>query len=133
MSDNADDNSASFYQLTERYPDEASAIRYFEEKRWPKGAHCRQCGSVDVFKGNANRRLPLWSCRDCGHQFTVTSGTVMEGTKLPLRKWLWPAHYRTRLRRSPKPTAFHLVTNSKAADFERTSEVGTLYANFSRQ
>lgn len=86
------DSGASLYELTERYPDEASAVAYFESQRWPEGAYCPKCGSVDVYKGNASRRLPLWRCNDCDHQFTVTSGTVMEGTKLPLRKWLLAFH-----------------------------------------
>lgn len=66
---------------------EADAIVYFERKRWPDGVYCPDCGSIDVFKGNRKQRLPRWECRDCGKQFTVTSGTVMENTKLPLHKW----------------------------------------------
>lgn len=82
----------SFYQLTERYPDEESAIAYFEGKRWPNGPYCPKCGSTDVYNANAKRRLPLWKCKDCSRQFTVTSGTVMEGTKLPIRQWLFAFH-----------------------------------------
>jgi transposase-like protein len=82
----------SFYQLTERYPDEESAVAYFEGKRWPQGPYCPKCGSTNVYNANAKRRLPLWKCKDCSRQFTVTSGTVMEGTKLPLRQWLFAFH-----------------------------------------
>ena len=67
--------------------DEQEAIAYFERKRWPEGVYCPNCGSFDVFKGNRKQRLPRWECRDCDKQFTVTSGTVMENTKLPLAKW----------------------------------------------
>lgn len=88
----------SFYELTARYPDEASAVLYFERLRWPDGARCTACGSAEVFKGNTQRRAQLWRCAPCGAQFTVTSGTVMDSTKLPLRKWL---------------LAFHLVSASK--------------------
>jgi transposase-like protein len=82
----------SFYRLTELYPDEASAIGYFDKRRWPRGARCPRCKSKDVFKGHAKRRLPLWHCRKCKRQFTVTSGTVMQSTHLPLRKWLFAFH-----------------------------------------
>lgn len=82
----------SFFALATRYPDEASAIRYFTEARWPDGPYCNKCGSVDVYDCRARRRLPLHKCRDCGNQFTVTSGTVMDNTKLPLQKWLWAFH-----------------------------------------
>ncbi len=81
-----------FLQLTERYPDEASAIAYFEQKRWPNGAYCPGCSSRSVHNCNARRKLPLYKCQSCSKQFTVTSGTVMNGTKIPLRAWLLAFH-----------------------------------------
>lgn len=33
------------------------------------------------------RRLKRYQCRQCGHQATVTAGTIMEATKLPLTIW----------------------------------------------
>ncbi|MFI5300639.1 MAG: IS1595 family transposase [Polyangiales bacterium] len=83
------DVSASLYQLTEQYPDEASAIRYFEKVRWPKGVWCPRCQSRHVVRQQSARNRGLWFCRKCAAQFSVTSGTVMESTKLPLRKWLF--------------------------------------------
>lgn len=87
---------ASFYSLTERYPDEASAEAYFIKHRWPGGkVHCPKCGTVDATRGTQKkRRRQLWYCQDkaCGHMFSVTSGTIMEDTKLPLRKWLLAFH-----------------------------------------
>lgn len=85
-------DDVSFYELTERYPDERSAVEYFTNRRWPDGPSCPKCGTFDIYDSNANRRLPLLKCRDCGTQFTVTSGTVMENTKLPLRQWLFAFH-----------------------------------------
>lgn len=87
--------AVSFFEITERYPDEASAVRYFEEKRWPGGrVNCPACGSVDVLRGHQKkRRRQLWYCHDCEYQFSVTSGTVMEFTKLALRKWLLAFHF----------------------------------------
>lgn len=87
-SQECEDSDLSFFQLTERYPDEESAVEYFTSKRWPNGVVCVRCGSKQVYDSNADRRLPLWKCSKCQHQFTVTSGTVMQDTKLPLRKWL---------------------------------------------
>lgn len=87
---------SSFYALTERYPDEASAIRYFEERRWPNGVHCPKCGTVEVLRGvNEKRNRQLWYChsKGCETQFSVTSGTIMEFTKLPLRKWMLAFHF----------------------------------------
>lgn len=88
------DDTPSFFTLTTQYPDESSAIEYFTKQRWPDGVYCPKCGSLsDVRKGRVTgRRLPRWHCLGCGKQFTVTSGTVMENTKLPLRKWLYAFH-----------------------------------------
>ena len=55
-----------------------------ESIRWPNGVHCAQCGSIEVF------RIPkrnCWECKGCGRQFSVTSGTIMHDSHLPLRKW----------------------------------------------
>lgn len=82
----------SLFELTERYPDEASAIQYFESHRWSDGVVCPDCGSVTTYICSRSRRLPLHKCKDCGEQFTVTSGTIMEHTMLPLRKWLFAFH-----------------------------------------
>jgi hypothetical protein len=30
----------------------------------------------------------VWKCRDCRKQFTVTVGTVFQGSKIPLSKWV---------------------------------------------
>lgn len=82
----------SFFQLTEQYPDEASAADYFERKRWPSGVTCVKCHSRSVYNCKATRRLPLYKCQSCGKQFTVTSGTVMNNTRIPLRAWLFAFH-----------------------------------------
>jgi transposase-like protein len=84
---------SSFFELTERYPNEESAVRYFEERRWPTGVRCPKCGTKNVVRGKQKkRRRQLWYCHGCKYQFSVTSGTVMENTKLPLRKWLFAFH-----------------------------------------
>ena len=123
----------SLYELTERYPDEESAILYFENVRWgATGATCRACRSPDVFKGKAQRRLPLWHCRTCKHQFTITSGTIMEHTMLPLRKWLFAfhliggskkgvsSHYLARTLKITYKTAWHLAHRIRATMTDNT-------------
>ena len=87
-----DNTTLSFYELTEKYPDEPAAIAYFTAQRWPDGPFCPDCGDTDVYNDKRKQHLPRYKCRGCQHQFTVTSGTVMDNTKLPLRKWLWAFH-----------------------------------------
>lgn len=104
-------------QLTERYPDEDSAVAYFEYKRWPNGASCVKCESAKVYNCKARRRLPLYKCQDCGKQFTVTSGTVMNNTRIPLRAWLFAYHLMGGARKgvSAQQLARHLGITVKSA------------------
>jgi ISXO2-like transposase domain len=37
-------------------------------------------------------RRHLWECGGCGQQTSVTAGTVMHGTRTPLRVWFWAAY-----------------------------------------
>ena len=37
-------------------------------------------------------RRHLWECADCRQQTSVTAGTVMHGTRTPLRVWFWAAY-----------------------------------------
>jgi transposase-like protein len=83
-------------RLSKRYPDEGSAERYFMRRRWPDGVRCPVCGTADVLRGTQKKRKrQLWYCHNpkCESMFSVTSGTIMEDTKLPLRKWLLAFHF----------------------------------------
>jgi transposase-like protein len=71
---------------------EVGAVAFFEAQRWPTGAACPLCGSVNVYAmtgrdGERNKDF-RWRCRDCKKMFTVRTGTLMEETRLPLRIWL---------------------------------------------
>jgi transposase-like protein len=87
---------SAFFDVAEGFPGEAGAERYFIERRWPGGVRCPKCGTADAVRGvQKKRRRQLWYCHasGCETQFSVTSGTIMEFTKLPLRKWLMAYHF----------------------------------------
>ena len=46
----------SFFELTERYPNEASAEAYFIKLRWPAGVRCTSCKATDVHRGTQKSR-----------------------------------------------------------------------------
>ena len=77
--------------LRDATTDEAKAVAYFEASRWPEGAACPRCGSVDVRaiigKDGKRERHFRWTCKDCARRFTVRTGTVFEETRLPMRVW----------------------------------------------
>ena len=67
---------------------EDQAREFFEVRRWPHGPSCVHCGSVNVYRlGGQSQRPGLIECRDCKGNFTVTVGTVMEDSHLPLSTW----------------------------------------------
>ncbi len=62
--------------------DAFKAIRFAENHG---EAFCPKCGSVSLY--NLPRRK-MWRCKDCGHQFSVTSGTIFASRKLAIRDYL---------------------------------------------
>ena len=76
----------SLMQLADMFPNEESARKWFEAQRWPDGAHCPHCGSVNVAAVASLKPMP-YRCRDCRKHFSVRTGTAMAESKIPLRKW----------------------------------------------
>ena len=74
----------------------AEAIRYFDDEetveklfldaRWPNGIACTTCGSLNV-KSRESRKPAPFRCNDCRNDFSVKTGTVMQGSNLPLSEW----------------------------------------------
>jgi len=61
-------------------------VAFFFHKKWPNGFSCPKCGCGEYYT-ISTRRLPLYQCRLCRHQTTVTCGTMMEKSRTPLDKW----------------------------------------------
>ena len=78
----------SLLELSELFPDEDAARSWFESILWPTGERfCPRCGSADTHEAS-HKKMP-YRCRDCRAYFSVKTGTVMEGSPLPLRKWVY--------------------------------------------
>lgn len=81
----------SIYDLLQALPDDNACRAFLEDLRWSGVPTCPHCGSINhnhyklktkgVFAG-------LYKCKDCRNRFTVTVGTMFEGSHLSLRKWL---------------------------------------------
>jgi transposase-like protein len=76
------------------FPDESACLRYLEAVRWPKGFVCPLCGAAgDPFIfGNRPR---VRRCRSCQADISLTAGTIMHRTKMPLQVWFWAAYLMT--------------------------------------
>ena len=67
-----------------RFPDEEACLTYWLELRWNGRPCCARCGSDRVWR---LARRALFECADCRHQTSATSGTLLEGTRKPLKTW----------------------------------------------
>ncbi|MDE0260175.1 MAG: IS1595 family transposase [Gammaproteobacteria bacterium] len=85
------EDQISLLELMERYPDEAAARKFFEDSIWPSGKRCcSRCGSLRTFRVS-HPTMP-YKCTDCRRYFSIRTGTVLESSNLPLRKWLVAIH-----------------------------------------
>ena len=78
------------------FTDANKAREHLERLYWPNGVTCRHCGNPDSARitklaGESTRPGVHW-CNECDKPFTVTVGTVMEDSKIPLNKWVLAYH-----------------------------------------
>ena len=52
--------------------------------RWPNGFVCPRCEHTGHWR---HQSRALYQCRRCRHQVSLTAGTILASTKLPLRTW----------------------------------------------
>jgi transposase-like protein len=71
------------------FTDENKAREHFEALHWPNGPFCPHCGETErVYRLHGKSHRPgLVYCNACNQNFTVTVGTVMERSHVPLNKW----------------------------------------------
>ncbi|HEX5174600.1 MAG TPA: IS1595 family transposase [Gaiellaceae bacterium] len=73
----------------EKFQDPLAAADYLESIRWPDGPVCPHCGESErkpyALKSKTRK---LWKCAACRKQYTVTVGTIFEGSHIGLHKWL---------------------------------------------
>ena len=76
-------------EFQERFATQEACREYLFASRWPDGLVCPGCGGE---RSGGETRRHLWVCTACRQQTSVTAGTVMHGTRTPLRAWFWAAY-----------------------------------------
>ena len=72
------------------FPDDDACAAWLIEMRWPGGFRCPECGHD---KGWALRsKAHTFECAGCRRQTSVTAGTILHGSKLPLTVWFWAVY-----------------------------------------
>jgi transposase-like protein len=80
---------SSLPEFEARFPDDAACARWLFEKRWPDGFRCPGCGHDKGWE--LNRGTLLVECARCRRQTSVTAGTVLHRSHLPLKLWFLAA------------------------------------------
>ena len=67
-----------------RFATEADCRAYWIEARWGGTPACARCNGTRLW---SERGGFLFECADCGHQTSLTSGTLLEKTRKPFKVW----------------------------------------------
>lgn len=95
MSNNGRESSLISFQ--QRFGAEQACIEYLASVRWPNGYKCKKCGCQKAYQLKVQPRV--FQCSRCRFQESVTAGTILHRTKLPLVKWFWAAYLMSQDRR----------------------------------
>lgn len=81
----------SIPEFLNRFGTEAQCAQAIERARWSQGFLCPKCSSSQHYLVVQGTRK-LYQCDGCRHQTSLTAGTLMEHTKLPLTTWFLAIH-----------------------------------------
>ena len=76
-------------QFQTDFASEEACQQYLAAFRWPDGFICPLCGHRRAYELVKQRRR---QCAGCRHQVSLTAGTVLHRTKIPLTHWFWAAY-----------------------------------------
>ena len=68
------------------FPDEQTCSEFLFQLRWPSGFKCPKCNYIYCYI-ITNRQLYECANSRCRYQASVTAGTFMHKTRVPLTKW----------------------------------------------
>ena len=81
------ENKMNLISVLKKYPTQQACIDHLEVVRWKGKPCCPHCESDHVARKKEKKRVGRWNCHDCQNSFNVLSGTVFQGTHVPLQKW----------------------------------------------
>ncbi len=79
----------SLPEFEAQFPDDEACARWLFGKRWPDGFRCPGCGHAKGWE--LGRGTLLVECARCRRQTSVTAGTVLHRSHLPLKLWFLAA------------------------------------------
>jgi transposase-like protein len=83
--------------ITKKFQSDAECFEFLEQQRWPDGVvRCVTCGNDKISRitrktsaTTKNKRAQIFQCleKTCKQQFSCTSGTLYNDTRLPILTW----------------------------------------------
>ena len=73
-------------EIKNRFLADVDALSYFEMLRWGGKNKCAYCESEKISARQVDNRF---HCSSCRRTFSVTAGTFLHGSKIPLKGWLY--------------------------------------------
>jgi transposase-like protein len=84
------DRPSTFLAFADQYRGENTCIQALVNLRWNEGFACDKCGSAKAY--HLASRPRVFECAACGHQHSITAGTIFHKTRTDLRKWFLAAY-----------------------------------------
>jgi predicted RNA-binding Zn-ribbon protein involved in translation (DUF1610 family) len=81
----------SLREFQRRFPDDAACTEHLASTRWPDGFRCPACGKAKAWRLACRARF-TFVCAACAKEISVTAGTIMHRSHLPLSVWFWAAY-----------------------------------------
>jgi len=78
-----EDYPINLMEFDTRFHSEQACREYLSSIRWPEGFRCPQCHSDRAWI----TARKLYHCTVCGHETSLTAGTVFQDTRKPLMMW----------------------------------------------
>ena len=74
----------NFYEM---FPDDDACLDYLRKEWFPEVIKCGGCGQDQKFYRIAKRKV--YSCNNCGWQFSPAAGTIFHKSPTPLTIWFY--------------------------------------------
>ncbi|WP_372663064.1 transposase [Cohnella sp.] len=76
----------TFEQFCQQFEKEEDCVQALFAARWPGGFSCPRCTHQHFYEIRS-RKMPLYECRSCHTQTSLIAGTIMAGSRTPLKLW----------------------------------------------
>ncbi len=77
------------FEFQQVFSTEEACLKFLIQSRWPDGFICPHCGNTESYWIDTRELL---QCKKCSYQASVTAGTVMHRSRMPLTMWFQAAY-----------------------------------------